>query len=386
MSAAPIRIDLLCQCLDNFGDAGISWRLARLLVDEWDADVRLCIDQPELVALWAARARQARRPNQKLPVVVAWESLSSHAKQLTRDKETAKKEADLLIAMLGTSIPPSFQGALASRKLPWIRYEYLTAESWVDEFHALPSIKPHDGTTEWFYYPGFSTASGGLLRERRLPSPDKPTSKHLANASNPEQEWLVASGLNSAPGRWRVCLFGYPDQSTRHFLAALDQLDLPVAVLISRSLAVNLDLSATPATSTEYIIHDWLDQPDFDRLMASCDLNVVRGEDSWLRAQWAGKPMLWQPYRQADAGHLDKLHAFLGRSLSGVQAPVAAAVTQLMLAMNGAADMRPALNNWLTHREAIATEQLNWRAQLLEQTSLTERLAAFCRVQLQLPV
>ena len=40
-------------------------------------------------------------------------------------------------------------------------------------------------------------------------------------------------------------------------------------------------------------------------------MNFVRGEDSWLRGLWAGRPMVWQPYRQADEAHRAKLDAFL---------------------------------------------------------------------------
>jgi uncharacterized repeat protein (TIGR03837 family) len=54
-----------------------------------------------------------------------------------------------------------------------------------------------------------------------------------------------------------------------------------------------------------------LAQPDFDHLLWSCDLNFVRGEDSLVRALWAGKPLAWHIYPQDDAAHHVKLSAFL---------------------------------------------------------------------------
>jgi uncharacterized repeat protein (TIGR03837 family) len=54
-----------------------------------------------------------------------------------------------------------------------------------------------------------------------------------------------------------------------------------------------------------------LSQDDFDHLLWACDLNVVRGEDSVVRALWAGKPLVWQIYPQEDAAHIPKLDAFL---------------------------------------------------------------------------
>ena len=59
------------------------------------------------------------------------------------------------------------------------------------------------------------------------------------------------------------------------------------------------------------IILPFLSQADYDRLLWGCDLNFVRGEDSWIRAIWAEKPFIWQPYIQSDETHILKLKAFL---------------------------------------------------------------------------
>jgi len=54
-----------------------------------------------------------------------------------------------------------------------------------------------------------------------------------------------------------------------------------------------------------------LSQVEFDHLLWACDLNGVRGEDSLVRALWAGKPLVWHIYPQDDDAHLAKLDAFL---------------------------------------------------------------------------
>ena len=54
-----------------------------------------------------------------------------------------------------------------------------------------------------------------------------------------------------------------------------------------------------------------LTQHDFDHLLWACDLNFVRGEDSLVRALWAGQPFVWQIYPQHDDAHHAKLEAFL---------------------------------------------------------------------------
>ena len=46
-------------------------------------------------------------------------------------------------------------------------------------------------------------------------------------------------------------------------------------------------------------------------MLWACDLNLVRGEDSLVRALWAGQPFVWHIYPQHDNAHHAKLDAFL---------------------------------------------------------------------------
>ncbi len=57
----------------------------------------------------------------------------------------------------------------------------------------------------------------------------------------------------------------------------------------------------------------FLAQDDYDRVLWACDWNFVRGEDSFVRAQLAGRPLVWQAYPQAGNAHAIKLQAFLDR-------------------------------------------------------------------------
>ena len=54
-------------------------------------------------------------------------------------------------------------------------------------------------------------------------------------------------------------------------------------------------------------------QSEFDRLLWASDAAVVRGEDSFVRAQLAGIPFLWSIYPTEDGAHFVKLDAWLGR-------------------------------------------------------------------------
>lgn len=354
------RVDLLCRVIDNFGDAGICWRLARQLSDEMNLRVDLWIDLPSILDPWRASA----------PAIAVHDSAS------LADRAP---EGDILIAALGAELPDALRRHVGRTALPWLRYEYLTAEPWVDGCHGLPSIKPGDTATEWFFYPGFTEATGGLLRERDLFT--EQAAFHGAQASR----WRESNGLAGRAGALRACLFGYAGPALASLIDGFGRLETPVDVFIASSLFEALG-RPRPAGRMRIHPHGWLAQDDFDRLLWSCDLNLVRGEESWVRAQWAGRPFIWQPYQQDDGAHRVKLAAFLERLLEGAAAAPAQSIRTMMDAMSGGDDPERALEAFVRNRAALAPVYTRWRARLAGQTTLMNRLRDFMRDPLQLPV
>jgi uncharacterized repeat protein (TIGR03837 family) len=118
-----------------------------------------------------------------------------------------------------------------------------------------------------------------------------------------------------------------------------------------------------------------LTQVDYDHLLWSCDLNFVRGEDSFVRAQWAGRPFVWQIYPQSDAAHAAKLDAFLQLHLASADAALATDIRSLWAGWNGLspAPLRlPEVPGWNRHTSA-------WCAGLQAQADLASQLIGFAR-------
>jgi uncharacterized repeat protein (TIGR03837 family) len=84
-----------------------------------------------------------------------------------------------------------------------------------------------------------------------------------------------------------------------------------------------------------------LAQADFDRLLWSCDLNFVRGEDSLVRAFWAGAPWVWQAYRQQDGAPRAKIEALLDLFLADAPPALARRLRRLFAAWNGLGGSAP---------------------------------------------
>jgi uncharacterized repeat protein (TIGR03837 family) len=269
----------------------------------------------------------------------------------------------VVVEAFGGGLPAPVVQAMASCPLPpvWINLEYLSAEAYVERSHGLPSPRP-DGLVTWFFYPGFTPATGGLLRE---PGALQDLSRHDGRA------WLAARGWSPAPGERVASLFCYEQPRLACWLRLLAQ--RPTLLLATPGHATAQLRAATLPPGLRVLELPWLAQPDYDRLLWSCDLNAVRGEDSFVRAQWAAAPMLWQIYPQHDGVHAGKLEAWMDRLLDGTPSALARALRQAQRHWNGLTDeppQLPALDAWRRVQQA-------WREQLLAQPDLVTQLLDF---------
>jgi uncharacterized repeat protein (TIGR03837 family) len=302
----PRSWDLFCHVVDNFGDAGVCWRLASDLARRGEA-VRLWIDDPEPLAFMAAQGDKGVE-------VVHW-----------RGDHPTHEPADIVVEAFGCELPATHVGRMAARPRPpiWVNLEHLSAETWVERSHGLPSPQ-RNGLIKWFFFPGFTPRTGGLLRETGL------LDARVAFERGP---WLAAHGIGLQPLERLVVLFCYDNPRLSDLLAALA--DRPTLLLATPGFAQRqlATIGCPPGVRTQAL--PWLDQPDFDCLLWCGDINIVRGEDSVVRAIWAGAPFVWHIYPQHDLAHDAKLMALLDRVAADAPVSDAQALTRLWRRFNG---------------------------------------------------
>ncbi|MES2948813.1 MAG: elongation factor P maturation arginine rhamnosyltransferase EarP [Pseudomonadota bacterium] len=317
----PLLWDVFCRVIDNFGDLGVCWRLCADLAERGHR-VRLWVDETTPLHWMAPGALQGTWPGVQ---VLRWEQSQD------ADVLAALPPADVWIEGFGCEIATNFiaqhaTNTRATGQLPitppvWINLEYLSAESFVERSHGLPSPVmqgPAKGWTKYFFYPGFSKPTGGLLRE-----PDLLPHIQAFGLGGQRKEWLAQHGIDWA-GERLVSLFCYEPATLEGLLAQLDVGPESTLLLVTAGRAHQAveaiaaqRLSACSPDSTPAFQHlriaylPQLSQSDFDTLLWACDLNFVRGEDSVVRAIWAGNPLVWHIYPQQDAAHIPKLDAFL---------------------------------------------------------------------------
>jgi len=314
--------DIFCRVVDNFGDIGVSWRLARQLsAPPHRRRVRLWVDDLRSFAKIEA-AVDADLPAQTLQEV--------EIRHWAGDIRLPRPH-DVVIEAFACDLPPAFVDEMARRRSLWINLEYLSAESWVEDCHARPSPQA-SGASKFFFFPGFTPSTGGLLREPGL------LSARDLWLGDPSRRWgfLQRIGMpgalieNLRQGARQVFLFCYPHAPVRDLFDSLGRHARPSVVIVPAG--VHPDIKNHDSAHVRVYEAPFVDQTDFDFLLWGSDLNFVRGEDSLVRAIWAGKPLVWHIYPQPRQAHLDKLRAWLARSGFG---PL---VDALMQSWNGSPD------------------------------------------------
>lgn len=327
---APRQWDIFCRVIDNHGDLGVCWRLSAQLADRGHT-VRLWVDDASALHWMAPLGHTgidvhtwdgATRPPTGRPFPSVWlEAFGCEAPEefianyLYESSAKCQKDYKILV-----------------NPIAWINLEYLTAEGYAQRCHGLPSpvmAGPGRGLTRHFFYPGFTPGTGGLLREPDL-------MECLARFD--PTAWRQTQGVANLGGQW-VSLFCYEPKpllaQLRHWMNGPTNTTLLVAPgrplaavqaaarqLVPASLSGASAMGAgngamlqpgrptTLGALTLYALPP-VSQAEFDHRLWGCDINFVRGEDSLVRALWAGKALVWHIYPQDDGAHTAKLDAFL---------------------------------------------------------------------------
>lgn len=386
----PLHCDLFCTVIDNYGDAGVCWRLARQLAGDYGWRVRLFIDAPEALAALLGTPSSSPWGRVVDGVQVApWPAASC------RDAV-----ADVVIEAFACEPPAHYVQAMAARaRAPvWINLEYLSAEDWVATCHLGRSPHPRLALEKTFFFPGFAPGTGGLLREREL---DR---RREAFLDDPAARAAFWRRLAIAPPSARTCmvtLFAYENPALETLLAqwcggAEELLLLVPEGRVSAAVARFFGRAAFPAGASaergrlRVRALPFLDQLAYDHLLWQADVNFVRGEDSFIRAQWARRPFIWHIYPQRDDAHVDKLDAALAAYTRALPAETARVVDRFWRAWNGApreAGMPAEAGlDWPAWRQADLTLRAHargWVETLRQAGSLAANLAELAQSRLK---
>jgi uncharacterized repeat protein (TIGR03837 family) len=380
---------IFCKVVDNYGDIGICWRFARQLQREHGI----------AVTLWVDNLQSFRRICPDVALDTEVQQLAGVTVRHWRDQQgvfAPQDVADIVIEFFACDIPPGYIMAMARcEPCPvWLNLEGLSAEEWVEGCHTLASMHPRLPLTKHFFFPGFTSKTGGLLRESSLEAERQQfQSDPSAMAAFLSQFGVTAQEMAAL----KVSLFCYPHAPVAAMFDAWQNGDSAVTCLVPEGVAVEaveafLGMEAKPAAahtrgSLTLRVLPFVPQQDYDKLLWACDLNFVRGEDSVVRAQWAGRPFVWHIYHQDENLHHVKLRAFLQRYSPGIDS-----LNTFSLRWNGAGGDAPAPGEWnalwlpfQADLPQMALQSEDWQRKMLENGDLSSNLLKFAASLQQAP-
>lgn len=375
------------RVIDNYGDAGVGWRLSCLLAEYLHMHVRLWIDDTDaLNKLVPEPEKQARI------TIEAWQGDAMMQQQLP-----AAADPVLVIETFGCELPPQVLERMRQCRPLWLNWEYLTAEDWAVGLHAMSSLQPN-GLEKYFWFMGIDADSGGLLRE-----PD-----YLAEREKFRQQPQLQQAFRQEYGLplqhtgqlWLV--FAYTSGQWAQWMAMWQEADTPVTLWLAGGQVIE-SLRAAKLIAPEELQQEgdicelgnvtlvripFVPQAAFDRLLWLADAAIVRGEDSFVRALWAGLPFFWHIYRQDDDVHLQKLHSFWFKAMQGWPAELRQAFTVLSDDLNGAGAVsslkrEQAWQYLCAHWQSWVKSAAAWSEMLHGQDNALEKLARFSHLPLK---
>lgn len=380
------RCDVFCTVIDNFGDIGICWRLSRQMAAEQGIAVTLWVDDLVSFQRICPEINPQLLQQQLFDVQIRlW--------QADFPELNAEEFPDLLIEALACTVPPSYLVQLSALRPDaiWLNLEYLSAEDWVHGCHALASPQAGIDLAKYFFFPGFTAQTGGLLREQGLVDALRVFSQDFFAQ---QLFWQNAGIADAMDFSLKVSLFCYQQQAIAEFVQQLQHAAQSVLLLVPEGVVAGQLRALWP----ELVVNDtlrlnnlkiqilqFLPQQQYDYLLAACDINFVRGEDSVIRAHWAGKPMIWQIYRQEEQAHQVKLQAFLDKYLFAAPPQIATLVRQLHLRWDLEQPLAELLPLLIENIQEISEYQQHWQQFLMLQQDLVTNLVRFAENKFIMP-
>ena len=370
MQTNRFNVDIFCDVVDNFGDAGVCWRLARSLFKEKGLTVRLYINDFETLSKIVKAFDKTKDGSVCEGITVCrWEDALNN------------EPAEVVIETFGCRLDERFEEKIAATKPApiWINLEYLSAEDWVEGCHSLPSPHPRLNANKYFFFPGLTKKTGSVVIEEDLLQRQKDFESHKA-------DFLKKLGVVNEKAL-KIFVFCYPTAPLKELVNALKAADdYQFEFLLASGEAgeiIQKSVLDEKLKNVHCVKLPLVDQKGFDSFLWASDLLIVRGEDSFVRAQLAAKPFIWNIYPQDEKAHIVKLEAFLNRQKPFLKSDFET-IRKVNLDFNDdPKDLTESFLLWLKNYKNISSEMLEWRNNLILNHSLTENLCKFIQEKLK---
>ena len=341
------KIMILCKVIDNFGDIGVVYRLARALSDlRPNLELTLVVSNLESFHKMASQIDPTKKIQDFHYKNTTWKivdwNLEVENGKLKTESEKQKTENDtdklstfhfplsIILECFQCGRPDWLEEQLFApeftRTVQIIQIDYLTAEEYADEFHLLKSGTRKANIKKIFFMPGFTEKTAGLIinQVENLGATASPSGVTPFAHAHCLHSVSATSGLHTlAQPAFKIFFFAYEDDCSAVVKGIADfqnkmretDSDFSVVVYLAEGK------SSAPFEEKWKILNSpfkivkipFLQQEEFDYFITTMDFLFVRGEDSLARAALTGLPYIWQAYKQDENYQLVKVNALIDR-------------------------------------------------------------------------
>lgn len=316
-------VDIFCEIIDNFGDIGVVYRVAKELKKIYNNQVKIRVILNRIDEFLSIN------PSAKNLEIQEIDGICYGTYEYIKKNMCTFSTANVIIEAFGCTIPEEYMNVAYNNSDLILNLEYLSAEDWVEDFHLQESILGKGKLRKFFFMPGFTEKTGGIITDSLYL--DRIT-KVKNNLSEYRKKYL--KNIDNYDNKLIGTIFTY-EKNFAPLMRDLKKLDREVALLamgektqesfkefFKKNFVEKLG-NIYKYGKIEIEFYDFLSQEEYEELINVVDFNFVRGEDSFIRAVLTGKPYLWHIYCQKEFIHMDKLQGFLDKYRAQVQGQIA---------------------------------------------------------------
>ena len=304
-----MEITVLCKVVDNFGDIGVVFRLCRALSElKKNLEIRLVVSNLDSFAK-ISKGIDSTKTFQEFR---GWKVFDWNDNALCK-KEFSKNPPEFILECFQCGRPEWLEELLFSPQFNLIvqivNVEYLTAESWADDFHLLKSGTRSAKIKKINFMPGFTKKTGGLILDKNFMRclSEKKFALNLVK-QNLDKKILSEDFSDS----FKILIFSYPKNFD--FLAsAIKEFSFLKKIIVFVASGAGADSAkiSLKKFKVDFVCLPFMQQEVWDAFLSLMDFSFVRGEDSFSRCCLLGNPFIWNIYPQEEEFHIVKLNAFL---------------------------------------------------------------------------
>ena len=304
-----MEITVLCKVVDNFGDIGVVFRLCRALSElKKNLEIRLVVSNLDSFAK-ISKGIDSTKTFQEFR---GWKVFDWNDNALCK-KEFSKNPPEFILECFQCGRPEWLEELLFSPQfnlnVQIVNVEYLTAESWADDFHLLKSGTRSAKIKKINFMPGFTKKTGGLILDKNFMRclSEKKFALNLVK-QNLDKKILSKDFSDS----FKILIFSYPKNFD--FLAsAIKEFSFLKKIIVFVASGAGADSAkiSLKKFKVDFVCLPFMQQEVWDAFLSLMDFSFVRGEDSFSRCCLLGNPFIWNIYPQEEEFHIVKLNAFL---------------------------------------------------------------------------